>query len=229
MPNFSTFLPLNALPDRYIGRLRRWTGKTIYKPCHDQKKAIFIHVPKAAGTSISLTLFGEEVGHYSSEMYKSVDPHKFHQYFKFSFVRDPVSRFVSSYNYLKNGGNTQADKYFSRTYMCKYPDMISLLKKLSQEKERFGIFKIINWGHFIPQVNFLCDSTGIQVDYVGKVENIDIDFSFVSQKINNTSVSLQKLNSSPAFGKEFISDEVKRVIWNVYRDDYETFHYDKPI
>ncbi|NNE22926.1 MAG: sulfotransferase family 2 domain-containing protein [Rhizobiales bacterium] len=228
MPHFSTFLPLNALPDRYIGTLRRLSGQTVYQPCHDAKQAIFVHVPKVAGTSISLAIFGQETGHFSAQMYKYTNPAKFHSYFKFGFVRDPADRFSSAYNYLKNGGSNKTDNHFAKTYIDRHEDMASFLEMLLKEKKDFGFSKALNWGHFLPQFEFLCDRNEIQVDYVGRFENLQSDFEFISHKVSGEQATLPHLNASRAHRLDQAGEDERKLIWQIYQEDYELFGYDAP-
>ena len=111
---------------KYIPELRR---KQIYKLLHrseienvrtavypsekgnfslrgfDREKAIFVHIPKAAGTSIALSIFGELPYHYKAIDYIVFFGRKtFNQYFKFAFVRNPWDRVYSAYTYLRKGG-----------------------------------------------------------------------------------------------------------------------------
>ena len=74
------------------------------------KKCIFIHIPKTAGTSIEKMIQGEKYikgwsSHQKINEYKDDD--KFHEYFKFSFVRNPYERILSVFNYYKNRGNNK--------------------------------------------------------------------------------------------------------------------------
>ena len=75
-----------------------------------RKKVIFIHIPKSAGNAITRSLFNTESmnlgGHSSALHYFEADESSFNSCFKFSFSRHPVSRFISAFNFLKNGGIT---------------------------------------------------------------------------------------------------------------------------
>ena len=74
-----------------------------------ENKLIFIHIPKCAGTSVEVFFAGHdwaeidaETKHITSQaaqqMYGSA---AWANYFKFSTVRNPWSRFVSFYNLLR--------------------------------------------------------------------------------------------------------------------------------
>lgn len=73
----------------------------------DLYRCIFVHIPKAAGISMSRALFGNFAGnHKSVETYQRIFSKKeFNSYFKFTFVRNPWDRLFSAYIYLKRGGD----------------------------------------------------------------------------------------------------------------------------
>ena len=81
-----------------------------YRKHFDRNKCIFIHIPKAAGTSVLAALGKKsEKGrdHVSWQTYKKADSKKFNNYFKFSFVRNPYDRAFSAYHYILKGGESR--------------------------------------------------------------------------------------------------------------------------
>ena len=79
-----------------------------YRKHFTRNKCIFIHIPKAAGTSV-LAALGKtkEKGrdHVSWQVYKKASSRKFARYYKFTFVRNPYDRALSAYRYILSGGN----------------------------------------------------------------------------------------------------------------------------
>ena len=77
---------------------RKWREINIYRRYISWKKAkcIFVHVPKAAGTSINYALYGRTLGHYTIEEIQSRFPKLVERLFVFSFVRHPYARLVSA-------------------------------------------------------------------------------------------------------------------------------------
>jgi hypothetical protein len=70
-----------------------------------RRNLIFVHVPRAAGTSISSSLFGpRNTQHYSARYYQTVHPRFFAGAESFAVLRDPFDRFASSYAFVRGGG-----------------------------------------------------------------------------------------------------------------------------
>lgn len=89
---------------RLSARFKRSSQNNVYKSFVHEKECIFVHIPKSAGKSIALAVYGsDKPGHYFLEDYRYFDGDSFKRYFKFAFVREPVSRFISAYNFLSKG------------------------------------------------------------------------------------------------------------------------------
>ncbi len=70
-----------------------------------QRKLIFIHVPRAAGTSIANALYGaRSTRHYSMRYYRAINPAFCAQAQSFAVLRDPFDRFASAYAFVRGGG-----------------------------------------------------------------------------------------------------------------------------
>lgn len=70
-----------------------------------RRKLIFVHVPRAAGTSIVRALYGTGcIRHVSMRYYRNVDPRLAEEAQSFAVLRDPVDRFLSAYNFVRRGG-----------------------------------------------------------------------------------------------------------------------------
>jgi hypothetical protein len=65
--------------------------------------AIFIHVPKCAGSALLDAWLGFQTGHVTAAEYHAADPLFFDRAYVFAFVRDPVDRFVSAYDHIQTG------------------------------------------------------------------------------------------------------------------------------
>lgn len=227
MPGFSTHLIKNRRPPEIAAFMASLRRRNPYKrPC-DEMKTIFVHVPKAAGTSVALSLFGEKVFHFPARYYRQYDRQKFDSYFKFTIVRDPVARFLSAYSFLKAGGVTVFDERFRDRWLADYDRPEDLVDKLYDEVVNDRLSRLLDWGHLAPQCDYVCHNGQLLVDYVGRVETIEADFQEICQRIG-IRAELQHLNRGPRqdrpaahrFGGEHL--EKLRV---VYAEDFKTFGY----
>lgn len=70
-----------------------------------RRNLIFVHVPRAAGTSIAQALYGPRcTRHYSIRYFKTVAPRFWEKAESFAVLRDPFDRFASSYAFVQSGG-----------------------------------------------------------------------------------------------------------------------------
>ena len=132
-------------------------------PDHFRKTGIvFIHVPKAAGTSISMALYGAAVGHRTLAEWQQLFPHSMSKVETMAVVRDPVARFVSAFNFLKAGGINELDRNFALKHLIDYDKPEQLACALIDPTWQA---RILTYPHFVSQVDFLKNSSGkIAVD-----------------------------------------------------------------
>lgn len=186
----------------------------------EKHKAIFFHIPKTGGNSIFESLFEKDQwGHRDVAYYRFVFGKKrFENYFKFCFVRNPYERLYSAYSFLKKGGMNNNDQAFSSTYLNEYNSFENFVEN--------GLFKkeITNWVHFRLQSSFVLNKNGkLAVDFVGKLENIEVDFNKLKTLLKKESASLTHSNKSKK--EDFVlNDSCKKIIQTVYKKDFELFY-----
>lgn len=191
-----------------------------YPKSVDSAQAIFIHIPKTAGTSLYSLIGYTGIGHVNYRWYESRDPNKFNQYFKFAFVRNPWDRLVSAFFYLKKGGSNAMDKHWAMKNIDKYSTFEEfVIDWVSPEN-------INRYFHFIPQYKFIYDqSLYLKVDYVGKFENLNQDFEVVANKLN-IHQSLPYINKSNRKDyQSYYSKKTKEIVAQVYKQDIELLGY----
>lgn len=197
-----------------------------YRPYFDKHECIFIHIPKAAGTSILTTLSSNNViyrDHSSWFDYSRYNNIKFKNYYKFTIVRNPYSRIVSAYTYLKNGGNKVDDLYFK-----------DLFEKENMTFEKFVLeyldeYKIHEHILFKPQYLFIFDyKHNKQVDFIGKYENIDSDIYNIFKRINIKQKLKEenKTERKKEIEEYYTNKEVLNKVLSLYKKDFELLEYD---
>lgn len=221
-------------------------------------KCIFVHIPKAAGQSIELFFLNrlglnrdnetdrqqllltdnddpsrgtEKLSHLSAVEYVSggyVSQQDFDQFYKFSFVRNPWSRLVSEYRYR----NFLSHRSFKDFVMNKLP------KPGWDDKYR----------HVMGQTKMLYNENGLLlVDFVGKFEHLQRDFTKVCEHLEFSDCALPHVNSSDKRSRElrrktrnflyqnkesdlarydeFYDDETRDFVANLYQADIQNFNY----
>lgn len=204
-----------------------------------QKKFIFIHNYKVAGTSIKNSLkrynnksflrstnsdkvrfiFGLYPRIYSSsfpghmkaiELKKELPPKIFDDYFKFGFVRNPWDWQVSLYTYmLKLESHHQHELIKSMKSFDEYID-----------------WRVHNDLHL--QKEFFYADDECLMDYVGKMENLESDFTAVCEKVNIVA-ELPHLNASRKDDYlKYYSKESFTMVSQAFEDDIKLFEYATP-
>lgn len=173
---------------------------------------IFTHVPRVAGSSVSEILGGQ--GHKDIIYFKrfcigqsDID---FNNLFKFAFVRDPYTRFVSGYRWYKE--NYEENKGINNF-------AIDLKKEYETWKEddlRALIFK--------PQWQFICNQYYTpQVDFVGRYENLKDDWRYVADKLGIKDKLPHKNKSKK--NDIYLTSKTKDIIYELYQKDFDTFDF----
>lgn len=102
-------LPLQLLGLSHVYHLAWWRRtlrkRSVRTGWHDRHKAIFVHIPKTAGTSVLAALGADPVfdTHAPAQIYRDVYPDLFASAFSFAFVRNPWDRFASSFHFMRDG------------------------------------------------------------------------------------------------------------------------------
>lgn len=197
--------------------------------CHN-KKCIFVHIPKTAGTSIEqfikengknqVIFFGVQnnraLHHYTALELKKSIPQIFNKYYKFAMVRNPYDRLLSEYYWTRiphlghKSGKSKDDFLNKVVYIVKNKLFLAHLDN----------------DHFIPQNNFVYDNEHkLLVNEVFKYEKLEETVSYLKTKLNiNTNFPfLNRTNSSK---KDSWNEQQKNIIYNLYKDDFIIFQYD---
>jgi hypothetical protein len=194
---------------------------------------IFVHIPKCAGSTVSLGMFGYRIGHSKIDKYWKIDKEFTLNAFKFTFVRHPYLRLYSAFSYLKKGGMSVRDQ--------KLVENLSL-NKIGFEEFIDLVYKsddYLNIQHLAPQY-FYCSVPGnapykIHMDFIGKTEFFSRDMEFLMDLLPDSFVSLKPIllgtrvnvSNKSSRGSLPISDESLSKVREIYDFDFELFGYDE--
>ena len=193
-----------------------------------QLKTILIHNAKAAGTSMYLAL-NMEHSHDTQEQSRAKHSEYWDQYFKFAFVRSPVDRAISTYEFVKmdrswyhdnispneDGRHGDRQKDYERVQGKSLDDCLQMLLDDPKSLTHPG------WR---PQSQFISDPD--ELDFLGRYERLEADWETLTgllrvrlplEKINVT----KQLQDRRKYYTLFAVEACKRL----YAADYLNFNY----
>ena len=188
---------------------------------------VFIHIPRAAGTSINHALYGRFMGHVRASDIRRWAPSDVKALPSFAVTRNPWDRLVSAYRFARRGhgvgGKLQAGLWRPEQYRIPQFDTF----------ERF----VTDWlaerdvrtldGIFQPQHMFVCDSVGnVLVDHIGRLDDLRPTLEFIRHHIGTAPRVDQSNRSGERLDyKQFYAPKLTKIIAHIYREDIERFGY----
>jgi hypothetical protein len=211
-------------------------------------KCIFIHIPKTAGTSIENKLghFQEfrrgiqdhrpismlEPGYlldvtklalrgdvqpfvqYVRQMAKRksfVLPHQYNTYFKFTFVRNSWARVFSWYNNVIRDGRKRTRLNVS--------DSCTFKEFLNNHLDQWALNSQLFW---------ISDRNGkIAMDFIGRYEKLEEDFSYVCNTLRIKDVNLPRLIAGDGRPyTHFYDEETKAIVARKYAEEIAFFKFE---
>lgn len=179
----------------------------------DRYRCIFVEVPKTGSTSIRQVVGNPVTPHLNiCQIAGQVSKERFSAYFKFGFVRNPWDRAVSLYE----------------------------RKEGLQMKPKMSFGEFIQWMKFssstcihpVPhryQLDWFVDPQGdVLVDFIGRLERLDGDWSIVAQRLGIDG-RLPRLNVNASRSRhytEYYTDKTREIIRSRFAVDIEYFEYE---
>jgi chondroitin 4-sulfotransferase 11 len=199
---------------------------------NDTYKFLFVHIQKTAGISIreSLKEIKDTKNFYYPHYMINLVEEDLSEYFKFCFVRNPWDRLVSWYNMMQE---KKIHNDFSE-YILKNSNTFSEFLDLTDiimEKNDEGKLEGLDYPKSISfnQLDYITDSDGIiNVDFIGRFENINEDFKKVMKILqikDNVLPHLNKFEHKPYRDYYKNKKDVEKVAL-MYKKDIEYFNYE---
>jgi len=201
---------------------------------NSDKKFIFFHLFKCAGTSVREILnnnnyFCQEYqGKHSSPrdvkegLLFDDKPYIFDEYYKITFVRNPFDWLVSIFYYIKNDSENQY-----------HNEVIGL--NLNQFIEYYVNCMMLNEGKQIGSnknttlFDYVTDKDGkILVDYIGKCETINEDMKNLWGKVDINPKELSLINvgiNRERDYRQYYDNKTKTIVEKYFKKDLEFFNY----
>ena len=183
---------------------------------------IFIHVPKCAGSALLDAYLGYQTGHVTAAEYREADPDLYDRGFVFSFVRDPVARFVSAFDHI------QTDDLWD--YLPEMRNVISRhghsLTEVAERLQPDAELLTLPW--FAPQHTFLEIRGRLAVNRVFKTESFATDVEVIRAETSLRFRPLAQINRRGDGGQTSVERLGAAAVANlrrVYRRDFTLFGY----
>jgi hypothetical protein len=220
--------------------LRRIARRNAHNP-----DAIFLWVPKTAGTS----LFSVLKDHNAQELTNVADVQRYlknrgtvtfghlglnqllhaqlvspdfvRRAWKFAFVRNPYDRAVSLFEYLRGTTKDLPEKTTFEIF-CQY--------LAAGAYREVGLYNHEGLNQLNPQAAWLHDDTnGLWPDFLGRFEQFDTDVRVVWDRLGLRSQGSEKAKVNASSRREisdYYGQEQIEIVRHVYRADFELFGYD---
>ena len=187
---------------------------------------IYIHIPKNSGTSIRSVLvkyhnYPEQIfsGHFTVQQSiarANLNNYKYDEIF--TVVRNPFERLVSIFFFLKR-------KMAEHVHVLRGEDLTLPFKLLNfKDFVYFFLLKVdmrflwMNYYMFFPQNSWL-DKHKKNIIIFKQEENIKIE-KYLKCKLSYENVNPYKINYS-----ELYDDDLKKIVYSYYEEDFDFFKY----
>ena len=177
---------------------------------------IFVHINKTAGSSIEEALGLRFRHRTAADIISEIGIAAWRKNFTFAVVRNPWDKVLSHYSYrietnqtgLGNGKIGFAE-WVRESYGRRNP--------LFYDKPMM----------FMPQVDWISDAEGrIQVNFVARFENLQLDFETICARIGRAPVPLpHRKKSRHGDYRGYYDAESQRIVADWFRNDIEQFNY----
>lgn len=183
----------------------------------------FIHIPKAAGMSLSEAIYGEQVGHLKWHHVHASNPAVYDKLIKFAVCREPIERAASAFHFLKQGGINEADARFSR-------EVLEGLHSFEEFALALGspvfLSKVQRKVHFQSQHDFVCDRNGtIMVDHLVAIDRLEDDVPSILSDDQCGEIPHKNRTSGGSKTREPLSETAEANLRRVYQRDFDLMNF----
>ena len=212
-------------------------------PVSHAHRTIFVHIPKTAGTSIEAALgmhglksdvgvkpyfnqaldrehlYGRDAQHLTAEGLKAELEGLYDRYFKFTVVRNPWDRLVSTCAWLDQ-------KWFKGEELlsAEFERIVRQLYAASRDPKTAQA--LLQSTHFKPQCLYIVDRQGrAMVDYVARYEKLAEDWASICSRLNLDIALPGRMKSHHRPYQDYYRDETRAMIGEVYARDASMFGY----
>ncbi|MAS43496.1 MAG: hypothetical protein CML46_16855 [Rhodobacteraceae bacterium] len=193
------------------------------------REAIFIHVPKAAGTSVKTELYGRPLGgRRRIAEFMAYAPERTRAFAKLCFVRNPWDRLLSAHAYLTQGkGASGRDRRFAAQILAPKGDFEGFVTAIGAD--RAFRHAVMSYDHFRPQWWWTClpGAETHAMDFVGRFETFEADMARLRATLGlpEKAASERSRASGHAPYREAYDTRMRDIVAGLYARDAALFDY----
>jgi hypothetical protein len=187
---------------------------------------VFVHIPKAAGTSVNEALYGRFMGHVHAWDIERWGSAKLKSLPSFSITRNPWDRLVSAYRFARRGrgiGGIEAGVWRPQQYQdTRFESFDRFVREWLAKRDPAKLDPI-----FQPQWTFVCRPDGqLLPDHVGRLENLEPTLDFI-RVTTGAPIEVEQSNRSGESTdyRDFYTPDLAEMVGGIYRQDIEIFGY----
>lgn len=212
-----------------------------------KNKLIFIHIPKCAGSTIE-RIFGTYPFKWDEVDYDKlvgwdketnihlqhatcqeivdnnyIDKNIWDEYTKFTVIRNPWSRVISDYHFMKKQWMNDKER-INNAPLKDYLNNDGRFKDVLTDKTSL----LYRGDHKTSLYDYLHIDDKLVVDHIIRFENLQSDFIEFCKKFNiniNTKLKMTKPGHWGSNYKSFYDETNKNLVAEIYKKDIETFKY----
>lgn len=190
---------------------------------------VFIHIPKAAGSSINQALYGRFMGHYTAAQVKSFGSAQVKTLPRFTVVRNPWARVYSAWRFSRiEKGLGDGVVVGMKPGLYDLPEFETFEQFVTEWLPRADMKKE-DWV-FHPQHNWFLDSSGRKiVDHIGRLEDLSPTVDWVRERTGRTLEIPHTNRSGDAVDlRQLYTPDTAAIVGHVYAEDVRRLGYAPP-
>jgi hypothetical protein len=229
-------LPVPKVPLKLLGLLETyhlwwWSQQVRQRPVltdwNRVHSAIFVHIPKTAGTTVLDLLRADPVfdTHAPASTYRDADPELFARAFKFAFVRNPWDRFASAFHFMKGGTDWPMQQQWAKRHVGNL-DFAEFVRKL-----RNPLFRqvVLSERFFWPQTFWVTGRRGeLLVDELYRFEDLQSALPEIAKRLGvapPVTLPARRKSDRASSAALYTDPEMVELVGRLYAEDAERFGY----
>jgi hypothetical protein len=189
---------------------------------------VFIHVPKAAGTSVSVALYGRFLGHPTARQVRRYAPELSGVVPTFAITRNPWDRCVSAYRFAL-AGRGQGSGPVAGIFRPEQYQVPAFRSFEAFVREWLTQQDLDRCDHvFRCQSRYVSDHAGnLLVDHLGSVEALAVTETYLSDVLGRpVSIARHNVSGELVDYRTWYTHDLVDAVAGVYADDITSFGYD---